>query len=77
MDVFQVCDAVPLLFLQALLDILKQDRKEAAEQRHELCSTITSLQGEVESAEAHSDKVKLVFFFCAWFLKKLSSAFGF
>ncbi|KAJ8332267.1 hypothetical protein SKAU_G00427500 [Synaphobranchus kaupii] len=43
---------------QALLDILQQDRKEAAEQRHELCSTIARLQGEVESVEAHRDKVQ-------------------
>ncbi|XP_064170686.1 caspase recruitment domain-containing protein 10 [Anguilla rostrata] len=43
---------------QALLDILQQDRKEAAEQRHELCSTIARLQGELESTEAHRDKVQ-------------------
>ncbi|KAJ8254347.1 hypothetical protein COCON_G00209590 [Conger conger] len=43
---------------QALLEILQQDRKEAAEQRHELCSTIARLQGEVESVESHRDKVQ-------------------
>ncbi|KAJ8387567.1 hypothetical protein AAFF_G00152630 [Aldrovandia affinis] len=43
---------------QALLDILQQDRKEATEQRRELCSTITRLQGELESTEAHRDKVQ-------------------
>ncbi|KPP69288.1 hypothetical protein Z043_111972 [Scleropages formosus] len=42
---------------QALLDILQQDRREAAEQRQELCSTITRLQGELESTEAHRDKL--------------------
>ncbi|XP_036408233.1 caspase recruitment domain-containing protein 10 [Megalops cyprinoides] len=43
---------------QALLDILRQDRKEAAEQRHELCSTITRLQEELESTEAQRDKLE-------------------
>ncbi|KAL4658045.1 caspase recruitment domain-containing protein 10-like isoform X2 [Arapaima gigas] len=42
---------------QALLDILQQDRREAAEQRHELCSTIARLQGELETTEAHRDKL--------------------
>ncbi|KAJ8251617.1 hypothetical protein GJAV_G00223270 [Gymnothorax javanicus] len=43
---------------QALLDILQQDRREAAEQRHELCSTIAKLQGELESVEAQGEKVQ-------------------
>ncbi|XP_062843624.1 caspase recruitment domain-containing protein 10-like [Trichomycterus rosablanca] len=43
---------------QALLDILKQDQREAAEQRHELCTSILSLQGELESAEASNKKLE-------------------
>lgn len=43
---------------QALLDIVHQDRREAAEQRHELCGTIARLQGELESAEEHSEKLE-------------------
>ncbi|XP_066530084.1 caspase recruitment domain-containing protein 10 [Hoplias malabaricus] len=43
---------------QALLDILKQDRREAAEQRQELCSTVLRLQGELESAEAAREKLE-------------------
>ncbi|XP_048847968.1 caspase recruitment domain-containing protein 10 isoform X3 [Brienomyrus brachyistius] len=42
---------------KALLDILQQDRREAAEHRHELCSTISRLQGELESTEVHRDKL--------------------
>ncbi|KAK3508564.1 hypothetical protein QTP70_032898 [Hemibagrus guttatus] len=42
---------------QALLDILHQDRREAAEQRNELCSTIIRLQGELESAETIRGKL--------------------
>nr|XP_055051051.1 caspase recruitment domain-containing protein 11 isoform X1 [Misgurnus anguillicaudatus] len=42
---------------QALLDILQQDRREAAEQRQELCSTIACLQGELESSEAQREKL--------------------
>ncbi|RXN08344.1 caspase recruitment domain-containing 11-like protein [Labeo rohita] len=41
---------------QALLDILKQDRREAAEQRQELSSTIARLQGELESSETQREK---------------------
>ncbi|XP_012991468.3 caspase recruitment domain-containing protein 10 [Esox lucius] len=37
---------------QALLDIIQQDRKEATEQRHELCGTIARIQGELENSEA-------------------------
>ncbi|XP_060760122.1 caspase recruitment domain-containing protein 10 [Neoarius graeffei] len=43
---------------QALLDILHQDRREAAEQRKELCSTIIRLQGELESAETLREKLE-------------------
>ncbi|XP_036798342.1 caspase recruitment domain-containing protein 10 [Oncorhynchus mykiss] len=43
---------------QALLDILKQDRREAAEQRHELCGHIARLQGELESSEDFRDKLE-------------------
>ncbi|KAL6460951.1 hypothetical protein MHYP_G00309170 [Metynnis hypsauchen] len=43
---------------QALLDILQQDRREAAEQRQELCSTVLRLQGELESAEAAREKLE-------------------
>ncbi|XP_016345046.1 caspase recruitment domain-containing protein 10-like [Sinocyclocheilus anshuiensis] len=42
---------------QALLDILKQDRREAAEQRQELSSTIAQLQGELESSENQREKL--------------------
>ncbi|XP_023685632.2 caspase recruitment domain-containing protein 10 isoform X1 [Paramormyrops kingsleyae] len=42
---------------KALLDILQQDRREAAEHRHELCSTITRLQEELESTEVYRDKL--------------------
>lgn len=44
-------------FLQALMDILQQDRIEAAEQRHELCDIISKLQAELQSAEEIRDKV--------------------
>ncbi|XP_053539999.1 caspase recruitment domain-containing protein 10 isoform X3 [Ictalurus punctatus] len=43
---------------QALLDILHQDQREAAEQRKELCSTIIRLQGELESAETVREKLE-------------------
>lgn len=46
---------------QALLDILQQDRREAAEQRQELCTTIVKLQGELESAETQSSKLESQF----------------
>ena len=42
------------------MDILQQDRKEAAEQRQEMCDTITRLQGELESTEEHVEEVSLV-----------------
>ncbi|XP_067089393.1 caspase recruitment domain-containing protein 11 isoform X1 [Osmerus mordax] len=43
---------------QALMDIVHQDRREAAEQRHELCGTISRLQEELEDAEEHRDKLE-------------------
>ncbi|KAF4080904.1 hypothetical protein AMELA_G00176890 [Ameiurus melas] len=46
------------LLSQALLDILHQDQREAAEQRKELCSTIIRLQGELESAESVREKLE-------------------
>ena len=46
-------------FCQALMDILQQDRREAAEQRQDLCNTITKLQEELESSEDQRDKVRL------------------
>ncbi|XP_073704036.1 caspase recruitment domain-containing protein 11 isoform X3 [Garra rufa] len=42
---------------QALLDILKQDRREASEQRQELSSTIARLQGELESSDTQREKL--------------------
>ncbi|XP_061566942.1 caspase recruitment domain-containing protein 11 [Cololabis saira] len=42
----------------ALMDILQQDRIEAAEQRQELCNIITKLQRELQSAEEHRDKLE-------------------
>ncbi|KAF7220732.1 caspase recruitment domain-containing protein 11 [Nothobranchius furzeri] len=43
----------------ALMDILQQDRREAAEQRQELCDIIAKLQGELQCAEEHRDKLEL------------------
>ncbi|XP_008294593.1 caspase recruitment domain-containing protein 10 [Stegastes partitus] len=48
----------PLRFTEALMDILQQDRREAAEQRQELCEIITRLQGELQSSEEHRDKLE-------------------
>ncbi|XP_017272012.1 caspase recruitment domain-containing protein 10 [Kryptolebias marmoratus] len=42
----------------ALMDILQQDRREAAEQRQELCDFIARLQGELQSAEELRDKLE-------------------
>lgn len=39
------------------MDILQQDRREAAEQRQELCDVITRLQGDLQSTEEHWHKV--------------------
>lgn len=39
------------------MDILQQDRREASEQRQELCDIITRLQGELQSTEERWEKV--------------------
>lgn len=41
------------------MDILQQDRREAAEQRQELCDIITKLQAELQSTEEIRDKVNI------------------
>ncbi|XP_041813022.1 caspase recruitment domain-containing protein 10 isoform X2 [Chelmon rostratus] len=51
-------DSVPANGVIALMDILQQDRRESAEQRQELCDIITRLQGELQSAEEHRDKLE-------------------
>lgn len=45
--------------LQALMDILQQDRRESAEQRQELCDIIGRLQGELQGTEEQRDKVSV------------------
>lgn len=40
------------------MDILKQDRREAAEQRQEFCDIITKLQSELQNTEEQRDKVR-------------------
>lgn len=52
------------------MDILQQDRREASEQRQELCDILTRLQGELQSTEEHRDKVKTYHFI---FLSLISS----
>ncbi|XP_069005607.1 caspase recruitment domain-containing protein 10 [Embiotoca jacksoni] len=54
----QIRDSVPTTGVIALMDILQQDRREATEQRQELCDMITRLQGELESTEEHKDKLE-------------------
>ncbi|XP_061556778.1 caspase recruitment domain-containing protein 10 isoform X1 [Phycodurus eques] len=54
----QMMDPIPTTGVIALMDILRQDRREAAEQRQELCHFITRLQGEVHSTEEHRDKLQ-------------------
>ncbi|XP_057716562.1 caspase recruitment domain-containing protein 11 [Corythoichthys intestinalis] len=49
---------IPTTGVIALMDILRQDRKEAAEQRQELCNFITRLQGEIQNTEEHRDKLQ-------------------
>ncbi|CAF91731.1 unnamed protein product, partial [Tetraodon nigroviridis] len=44
--------------LEALMDILQQDRRESAEQRQELCDIITRLQGDLQSTEEQRDKLE-------------------
>lgn len=39
------------------MDILQQDRREAAEQRQELCDIIAKLQAELQCTEEIRDKV--------------------
>nr|XP_020480622.1 caspase recruitment domain-containing protein 10 [Monopterus albus] len=53
----QMRDSVPAT--RALMDILQQDRMEAAEQRKELCEIITRVQAELQSTEEHRDKLEL------------------
>ncbi|XP_028842332.1 caspase recruitment domain-containing protein 10 isoform X1 [Denticeps clupeoides] len=43
---------------QALLDILQQDCKDAAEKQHELCSTIARLEAELESSEGQRSSLE-------------------
>uniref|UniRef100_A0A7N8XJ96 Caspase recruitment domain-containing protein 10-like n=1 Tax=Mastacembelus armatus TaxID=205130 RepID=A0A7N8XJ96_9TELE len=43
---------------EALMDILQQDRREAAEQRQELCEIITRLQRELQSTEEQREKLE-------------------
>ncbi|XP_054615839.1 caspase recruitment domain-containing protein 11 isoform X1 [Dunckerocampus dactyliophorus] len=54
----QMRDPIPSSGVIALMDILQQDRREAAEQRQELCNIITRLQGEIQSTEEHRDKLQ-------------------
>ncbi|XP_062263698.1 caspase recruitment domain-containing protein 10 isoform X2 [Platichthys flesus] len=51
-------DSAPGTGVIALMDILQQDRREATEQREELCDIITRLQGEVQSSEEYRDKLE-------------------
>ncbi|KAM6905071.1 caspase recruitment domain-containing protein 11 [Xenentodon cancila] len=51
-------NSIPTNGVIALMDILQQDRREATEQRQELCNIITRLQRELQSAEEHSDKTE-------------------
>ncbi|XP_039974041.1 caspase recruitment domain-containing protein 11 isoform X2 [Xiphias gladius] len=51
-------DSVPATGVIALMDILQQDRREASEQRQELCDILTRLQGELQSTEEHRDKLE-------------------
>ncbi|XP_026201509.1 caspase recruitment domain-containing protein 10 isoform X2 [Anabas testudineus] len=54
----QMRDSVPTTGVIALMDILQQDRIEAAEQRQELCDIITKLQAELQSTEEIRDKLE-------------------
>ncbi|KAK2833789.1 hypothetical protein Q5P01_017678 [Channa striata] len=54
----QMKDSVPATGVVALMDILQQDRREAAEQRQELCEIVTRLQGELQSTEEIRDKLE-------------------
>ncbi|XP_056262532.1 caspase recruitment domain-containing protein 10 isoform X2 [Pseudoliparis swirei] len=54
----QTRNLVPSTGVIALMDILQQDRREAAEQRQELCDVITRLQGDLQSTEEHWHKLE-------------------
>ncbi|XP_078126716.1 caspase recruitment domain-containing protein 10 isoform X3 [Sander vitreus] len=54
----QMKDSGPTTGVIALMDILQQDRREAADQRQELCDIITRLQGELHSTEEHWEKLE-------------------
>ncbi|TDH02630.1 hypothetical protein EPR50_G00154450 [Perca flavescens] len=54
----QMKDSGPTTGVIALMDILQQDRREAADQRQELCDIITRLQGELQSTEEHWEKLE-------------------
>ncbi|KAM8844439.1 caspase recruitment domain-containing protein 10 isoform 2-T3 [Spinachia spinachia] len=54
----QMRNSVPASGAIALMDILQQDRREALEQRQELCDVITRLQGELQSTEEHWEKLE-------------------
>eukprot|EP00064_Thunnus_orientalis_P013628 superscaffoldBa00002250_g13667 len=54
----QMKDSVPTTGVIALMDILQQDRREAAEQRQELCDIISRIQGELQSTEEYRDKLE-------------------
>ncbi|XP_077476186.1 caspase recruitment domain-containing protein 10 isoform X2 [Stigmatopora argus] len=49
---------IPTTGVIALMDILRHDRKEASEQRQELCNFITKLQSEIQNTEDHRDKLQ-------------------
>ncbi|XP_029944443.1 caspase recruitment domain-containing protein 10 isoform X2 [Salarias fasciatus] len=51
-------NSIPTTGVIALMDILQQDRREAAEQRQELCDIIARLQGELQSTEEQRDKLE-------------------
>uniref|UniRef100_A0A3B3V2H9 CARD domain-containing protein n=1 Tax=Poecilia latipinna TaxID=48699 RepID=A0A3B3V2H9_9TELE len=55
---FHLLDSQFFCLSQALMDILQQDRREAAEQRQELCEIITRLQGELQATEENRAKVQ-------------------
>ncbi|KAI4822687.1 hypothetical protein KUCAC02_008219 [Chaenocephalus aceratus] len=49
--------SVPATGVRALMDILQQDRREAVEQRQELCDVISRLRGELQGTEEDWDKL--------------------
>lgn len=51
-------DSLPTTGAIALMDILHQDRREAAEQRQELCDMITRLQEDLHGSEDQIDKLE-------------------